>query len=58
MNPQTIEGATQEDEIEFQTQELEFSLYRDDSADTVWLKQGGEYTTEAEAETKITTFFG
>lgn len=58
LNPQTIEGATQEDEIEFQTQELEFALYRDDSADTVWLKQGGELASEVAAELAIKTFFG
>lgn len=58
LNPQTLEASTQEEEIEFQTQELEFTLTRDDTANGVWKKVGGECTTEAEAETMITTFFG
>lgn len=58
LNPQSLEAATQEEEVEFQTQELEFALSRDDSSNGVWKKVGGEVATESAAEKMITDFFG
>lgn len=57
LNPQTLEAATQEDEVEFQTQELEFAIMRDDTEAQVWKKVGGELATEAAAEAVIKSFF-
>ena len=57
LNPQTLEAATQEDEVDFQTQELEFTLSRDDSTNGVWKKVGGELASESAAETVIKEFF-
>ena len=56
LNPQTLSGATQEESVDFQTQELEFALTRDDNG--VWKKVGNGLATEALAEAKIQTFFG
>ena len=56
LNPQTLSGATQEESVDFQTQELEFALTRD--ANGVWKKVGDGLATEALAEAKIQTFFG
>lgn len=50
------EAATQEDSIEFQTQELEAAIMKDDTADHVWKKVGAAQTTEAAAETAIKAF--
>lgn len=44
-----IDAATQEEEIEFQTTELEASLMRDDSANHVWRIIAADQTTEAAA---------
>ena len=48
-----IEAATQEEEIEFQTTELEAALMRDDSTNHVWRIVGEEQTTEASAEAVV-----
>ena len=48
-----IEAATQEEEIEFQTTELEAALMRDDSTNHVWRIVGEEQTTEALAEAVV-----
>lgn len=56
--PITVSAATQEDEIDWQTQELTASIFRDDSANGVWQYSGGEETTEAAAEAKIKTKLG
>ena len=45
-----IEAATQEEEIEFQTTELEASLLRDDSANHRWKRIATDQTTEQAAE--------
>lgn len=58
LNPQSLSAATQEDEIEFQTQELQFAISRDDTTNGTWKKVGGELATESEAEAAIKTFFG
>lgn len=44
-----LDAATQEEEIEFQTTELEASLMRDDSEHHAWRKIGAEQTSEADA---------
>lgn len=44
------EAATQEDQIEWQTQELSAALMRDDTAAHNWKKRGAAQATEAEAE--------
>lgn len=46
-------AATQEDEIDWQTQELEATLFRADDANRTWLYEGAPCTTEAEALEKI-----
>ena len=48
-----LEAATQEDAIEFQTQSLEGTIMRDDTAKHNWMQMGTEQTTEAAAETAI-----
>lgn len=48
-----IEAATQEEEVEFQTTELEAALMRDDSANHVWRIIAADQTTEAAAENII-----
>lgn len=44
-----LDAATQEEEIEFQTTELEAALMRDDSQHHAWRKIGAEQATEAAA---------
>lgn len=58
LNPQSLSAATQEDEIEFQTQELQFAISRDDTSNGTWKKVGGELASESAAEAAIKTFFG
>lgn len=48
---------TEEDSIEFQTQELTANLFRDDSANGVWFEYGEAQTTEAKAEQFIKKVF-
>lgn len=57
LKPLTISANTQGEEIEFQSQELEFTLSRDDTSDAVWQKMGGEVQTEADAIAIIKDFF-
>lgn len=52
-NVDGLEAATQEEEIEFQTTELEATLMRDDSTNHVWRKIAEDQTTELEAENVI-----
>lgn len=51
-----LEAATQEEDIEWQTQEIEFNVMRDDSANHNWKMVGAEVATEAAAEDKIKTY--
>lgn len=44
-----LDAATQEEEIEFQTTELEAALMRDDSEHHAWRKIGADQTTETAA---------
>lgn len=52
-----ISAATQEEDIEWQTEELEATILRDDSANHVWKYLGAGQATEAAAEAKIKTKF-
>lgn len=52
------EANTQEEEIDWQTQELEAAILRDDTAKHDWKYVGGDEATEAAAEAKIKTVFG
>lgn len=54
-NSPTLEAATQEDEIDFKTQELVATVMRDDSSARVWKYVGTDYTTEAAAEAALQT---
>lgn len=47
------DASTETDSIEFQTQELTATLFRDDSTDAAWFKFGEDQATEAAAEATI-----
>lgn len=49
---------TQEDEIDWQTTALEFTLMRDDTANHNWRFIGADFTTEAAAEAALQTKLG
>lgn len=53
-----IDANTMEDEIDWQTQELEATVMRGDDAKHTWKLVGGAESTEAAAEAKIKTKFG
>lgn len=57
-NPETLEANTQEEEIEFQTTELEATVMRDDSTYHVWKKIGADQDTEAKAEAVVQAILG
>lgn len=52
------EAATQEEEIDWQTQSLEATLFRDDTEDAAWLYEGEEFATEAAALAALRTKLG
>lgn len=55
----STEANTQEDEIDWQTQELTATVMRDDSAGHNWKMIGAtDYSTEAEAETALRKMLG
>lgn len=49
-------AATQEDEIDWQSQELTAQIFRDDTSSQTWKKLGSAQDTEAAAEAAIKTF--
>lgn len=49
----SVEAETEGESIDWQSQEIEFSLYKDDSAKHRWKRVGGELATEALAETAL-----
>lgn len=51
-------AATQEDEIDWQTQSLSAQIYRGDDAKHTWKYVGTDYETEAAAETALKTKLG
>lgn len=53
-----IDLATQEEEIDWQPQTIEATIYRDDTVEAMWLYEGGEYATEAAAEAALKTKLG
>lgn len=53
-----IDAQTATETIEWQTQELQATLLRDDTANHDWKLVGGEEASEAAAEAKIKTFLG
>lgn len=53
-----MSAETQEDTIDWQTQDLTAHIKRAEDANRTWKKIGGGETTEAAAAAKITTFFG
>lgn len=57
-NQLTTEAETEGESIDWQTQEIEFSIFRDDSAKRCWKRVGGELASEAAAETAIKDVFG
>lgn len=57
-NPDTLEAATQEEEIEFQTTELEATVLRDDSQYHRWKRIGEDQDTEAKAEAVVKALLG
>lgn len=57
-NEISTNAATQEDQIDWQTQELTATIYRSDSAKHTWKKLGKtDYATEDAAEAAIKTLF-
>lgn len=57
-NEETLEAATQEDTIDFQTSELEATILRDDSENHRWKRIGANQTTEALAEDVVEVLLG
>ena len=53
----SINAATQEEEIDWQTQELTAQVMRDDSANHVWMQKGAAQATEAAAVSMIENAF-
>lgn len=51
-------ASTQEDEIDWQTTELNATLFRDETADQNWKFEGSAFTTEALAEQALLTKLG
>lgn len=56
-NPVSKSAATQEEQIDYQTEELTANAYRSDRADGSWMWEGVEQETEAAAVTALTTKF-
>ena len=56
-NSPSLEAATQEEDIDWQTQELTADILRDDTANHIWLKKFTACTTEALAEAQIKNAF-
>ena len=57
-NVDSIEANTQEEEIDFQTTELEATIMRDDTTNHKWQRIGAGQTTEALAEAVVRTMLG
>ncbi len=53
-----IEASTQEEEIDFQTQELEASIMRDDASNHAWQWIAADQTTEEAAENVLKAMLG
>lgn len=57
-NEASMQAATQEDTIDWQTQELTAQIFRDDSAKQVWKRLGAGVATETAAEGSVKTALG
>lgn len=57
-NVDGLEAATQEEEIEFQTMELEATLMRDDSTNHLWRRIADDQDTEEKAENVVKALLG
>lgn len=57
-NPININAATQEEEIDWQSQALTARVFRADDADHSWLLTGADFATEAEALAALKTKLG
>lgn len=55
--PHELSASTQEEDIDWQTQALEATIFRDDSAKHAWKKLGEEQASESAAEGLIKTLF-
>lgn len=53
----TVSAETQGESIDWQTAEVPFSIFKDDTAAHAWKMVGGELADEATAEAAIKTFF-
>lgn len=53
----TISAETQGESIDWQTAEVPFSIFKDDTSAHVWKMVGGDLADEASAEAAIKTFF-
>lgn len=54
----SVSAETEGESISWQTAEIPFSIFKDDSAKHCWKKVGGELADEATAEAAIKTAFG
>ena len=54
----SVNADTQGESIDWQTAEIPFTIFKDDTAKHQWKKVGGELADEATAETAIKTFLG
>lgn len=54
----SVNAETQGESISWQTAEIPFTIFKDDTAKHQWKKVGGELTDEATAEAAIKTFLG
>lgn len=52
-NQLSVNAETEGESIDWQTQEISFSVYKDDSAKHRWKRVGGELASEALAETAV-----
>lgn len=52
-NQLSVNAETEGESIDWQTQEISFSVYKDDSAKHCWKRVGGELASEALAETAV-----
>lgn len=58
LQPESLSAETQEEEIAFQTEELEFNVVRDDSANHDWKLLGSDFSTESAAEAALQAKLG
>ena len=57
-SPEGLEASTQEEEVDFQTTELEATVMRSDAAGHRWKVVAEDQTTEADAVAVINAYFG